>query len=219
MKKQTQKLKKVKIDEIIRGNKQPSSGNSSAPGAGRRKPGRPRKHSLDANGSGGGSSINAEGSDINGGAISQGESSSTLDGREVSQNQIPITSGADPIVEVEPIYDTTAEARGLLETPFSLAAFFFQVKELVLAPDEGDALMPSFKPIYDIDIRPKLGEHARYYQFGFALSTILVKKFQLVVELKNAQEKLAKENDRAEKIRQQASGEFRPPVVPSEIAI
>jgi len=219
MKKQTQKLKKVKIDEIIRGNKQSNSGPSSTAGIGRRKPGRPRKHSLDVNGSGGRSSIDDQGSINLGGAIGQGESSSTFDGRTFGENPIPIASGADPIAEIEPVYDTTAEARGLLETPFSLAAFFFQVKELVLAPEEGDALMPSFKPIYDIDIRPKLGEHARYYQFGFALSTILVKKFQLVVELKNAQEKLAKENDRAEKIKQQASGEFRPPVVPSEIAI
>lgn len=153
-------LKKVKIDDHIRGIK------SSGDKAPARKRGRPRKnHGPDQtpeNGFG-----------------DQNPSSSVLDRSPLSENP---SAPELPAPEIEPVYDTTEEAKAFLRSPFEIAAGATGWERLNLYPAQLEALAPSFKIVYDKRIKPKLGEEADLIAFTMVLSGVIFEKVQVVRE-------------------------------------
>jgi len=158
-KKPTEKpnIKKVKIDEHIKTAK--GSVNQNTP----RKRGRPRKDRTESNG---GSILQDVGSGSSGAGFSDA----------------PIDHASDLIHQpsiVEPIYDTTEEAKGVLRAPFDIAAGLTGIAGLALTPSQIDALAPSFKVVYDRRIAPYMGDNADLIAFGMVFAGVAFQKVQI----------------------------------------
>lgn len=161
------KLKKVKIDEHI---KSSNSGNSEAP---KRKRGRPRKSAEPL-------------------AIP------TISNSPPSPRHVDSESQQEDINHsIEPVYDTTEEAKGFLRAPFDIAAGLTGIPKLALYPAQLDALAPSFKIVYDKRIAPYLGEEADLITFAMVFSGIL---FEKVAVYKEEAAKLEKKEERKENL-------------------
>ena len=176
-------LKKVNIDAHIKNSK--ASGSETTT---KRKRGRPRKNPA-IESSGHGSTDHDTGGLKSGDASSNSSfdasgSGSPINHSSANQQSVPPT--------VEPIYDTTAEAKGILQTPFAIFAMLFKNNQLMLDDQDTDVLMPSWKPIYDEDLKPFMGEHAKYISFGSALSVVLIKKYQVLSEMKKQADRIEK---------------------------
>lgn len=157
-------IKKVKIDEHIRASKgtnKPAS-QSAAP----RKRGRPRKT---------GAEFNAADS-ITGGS---GQSSKVID--QPVDDSVSFTQHSNE-VEIEPVYDTTAESRAFLEAPFSVAAGLTGIPKLALYPTQLDAMAPSFKLVYDKRIAPYMGDNADLIAFTMCAMGVVFEKVQVFRE-------------------------------------
>jgi hypothetical protein len=182
MKKPPINLKKVKIDDHIKNSKK---GNNQTPTG---KRGRPRKN-PDA--------LLSTGFNYPGGGA---PSSDTL-------SESDETSIRDSIQAVEPIYDTTEEAKGFLRAPFDIVAGLSGIPELALYPQQLDALAPSFKIVYDKRIAPKLGEDADLIAFAVVLSGVAFEKIGVWREVTGKAQKTAE----AEKLKTN-----EPPFIPTE---
>lgn len=155
MKKISTTIKKVKIDEHIKQNKTNSSSTA-------RKRGRPRKNTEHV-------SISPEAD------AGRGAPSSLSFNQSVEEN----IGAIEQQTAIEPIYDTTEEAKGFLRAPFDIAAGLTGIKNLALYPSQLDALAPSFKVVYDKRIAPKLGEDADLIAFAIVASGIVFEKVQV----------------------------------------
>lgn len=172
MKKEQPKLKRIKIDDIIRATK--STQQSSIPRA-RGRPKRSDPHLGNPS-----SAIRTDGNAAipNSSPSHPGPATPTL-------NPAPIT--------VVPQYDTTEEAKGFLRTPFEAAAGLTNIPTLNLLPAELEALMPSWKVVYDKRIAPNLGSNADLIAFGMVAGGILFNKYSIYkVEAKRIE--IAKKN-------------------------
>jgi len=160
--KQAQKpeIKKVKIHEHIAATKK--SNNSEAV---QRKRGRPRKDNVVTSGAG---NISTK---------TSGDSQSSVSNIPKSTEN-PQSNSVAP-VHVVPVHDTTAESRAFLQAPFSVIAGLSGIPKLDLYPTQLDALAPTFKPIYDKYIVPKLGENAEFIAFGVVLSGVVFEKVSI----------------------------------------
>lgn len=159
MKNKTQpQIKKVKIDEHIR-----QIGQRSSQQTVKRGRGRPRK--VTEHSAGGSGTLDEARGDQ---AFSVTDPASMSEGSNVHQP-----------TEVQPVYDTTEEAKAFLSAPFSIVAGLTGIKELDLYPSQLDALAPSFKLVYDKRIAPNMGEHADLIAFGICASGVLFEKVQV----------------------------------------
>jgi hypothetical protein len=173
-KKETTVLKKVKIDEHIKSTKKSNSSASTG------KRGRPRKNTEQLHDAG----------KINLG----GDSSSSVTLSESVETHI----GDNQPASIEPVYDTTEEAKGFLRAPFDIAAGLTGIQKLALYPAQLDALAPSFKIVYDKRIAPKLGEDADLIAFAIVASGVIFEKVSVWREAKALEEpKVVKHTDTA----------------------
>lgn len=189
MKKQTE-LKKVKIDDHIKATK----GNNTKPVPGKR--GRPRKNT---DGNDGATKLQSTT-----GATSQPSLPKPI---ESNQNNPP-NGGTAPIT-IQPIYDTTEEAKGFLRAPFDIVAGLTGVSKLALYPSQIDALAPSFKIVYDKRIAPHMGQNADLIAFGMVFAGIAFEKVQVFREEKK---KLESDNKHAPV----STNENGAPIIPHE---
>jgi len=153
MKKDKTVLKKVKIDDHIRASNQGINQNQP------RKRGRPRKNTESFSNTG---KIDGPGSS---------SISDTINFKSEENN-----TSTQLLPEVQPIYDTTEEAKGFLRAPFDIAAGLTGIQKLALYPHQLDALAPSFKIVYDKRIAPKLGEDADLIAFAVVASGVIFEK-------------------------------------------
>jgi hypothetical protein len=187
-------LKKVKIDEHIKSVKQANSDPV------KRKRGRPRKNPLPPQSSIGNSETMG----------SENDGSESFNSTQSGENY----SNQASAPQIEPIYDTTPEAKGLLCTPFAALALLFQNQKLTLDESEIESLMPTFKPVYDNRIKPRMGENADLISFGAAFTVVLVRKVQVIGEMKKERARL----ERAKKEFEQAQQNLNPaPSINSEV--
>lgn len=185
MKKEKIALKKVKIDDHIRASNQGNVHNQP------RKRGRPRKNTESL----------SNPPKINGAGNSS--ASNAINFEEQENN-----SSAQLLPEVQPIYDTTEEAKGFLQAPFDIAAGLTGIQKLALYPHQLDALAPSFKIVYDKRIAPKLGEDADLIAFAVVASGVL---FEKVAVWREETEKAQKAQE--QKTNQDSAGS---PYIPTE---
>lgn len=150
-------LKRVKIDEHIK-----ATGGSEQPV--KRKRGRPRKN---PNALGQSQQANAGGNPLD----------SMADSYQAQEN----IGHAEP-PKVEPVYDTTEEAKAFIRAPFDIAAGLTGIKDLALYPSQLEALTPSFKVVYDKRIAPYMGENADIYAFCIVMAGITFEKVQVFRE-------------------------------------
>lgn len=145
-------IKKVKIDDHIK-----SSGKKSEQTT-IRKRGRPRKSGAQSNDQHApiGSGIESFNSDIQ----------ESINGDINNSNSQAI----------QPVYDTTEEAKGFLRAPFDIAAGLTGIPKLALYPQQLDALAPSFKVVYDKRIAPYMGDNADLIAFVMVFSGIAFEK-------------------------------------------
>jgi len=184
MKKTPINLKKVKIDDHIKNSKK---GNGTATPA---KRGRPRK--------------TPELSSIPGNAGSSRDSSSVV----IDSQSVDSHIDDAQLQEVQPVYDTTEEAKGFLRAPFDIAAGLSGIPRLALYPSQLDALAPSFKIAYDKRIAPKLGEDADLIAFAVVVSGVLFEKVAVWKEETGKNQKAAEAAN--------LNTENRPPFIPTE---
>lgn len=187
MKQQKQTIKKVKIDEHI---KKASTTGSKTPTTGKR--GRPRKIREGSNG-------RPEFAPNSG-----TDQPLRLDHQESLNQDANIDSVQQAI---EPVYDTTEEAKGFLRAPFDIAAGLTGIKALSLYPTQLDALAPSFKVVYDKRIAPYMGENADLIAFTMVFMGVAFEKVQVYRE---ETAKLKPE------IKPQATDEAGKPFIPTE---
>lgn len=159
MKKEKPTLKKVKIDDHIRASNNGNSGNQP------RKRGRPRKNPESFSNAG---KIDGPGS---------ASISDTLNSASETHD-----SPSHVLPEVEPVYDTTEEAKGFLRAPFDIVAGLSGIPKIALYPSQLDALAPSFKIVYDKRIAPKLGEDADLIAFAVVASGVIFEKIAVFKE-------------------------------------
>lgn len=160
------KPRRVSIDAII---KRSSSGDPKKPG--RRPPGRPKNptpfdDSSETHSSGDPLLRDPSGLENDGGVRDPGSG--------------PGEGGTPPPIPI----DSTPEARAFLASPFEIVASATKEPRFALYPEQLDALTPSFKVVYDIYIRPKMGEHAPLYVFLVCFSGVLAEKFKVYKEYK-----------------------------------
>lgn len=185
MKKEKSVLKKVKIDDHIKTSNTGISQNQP------RKRGRPRKNTE---------------SFSNAGKINGPGNTSISDPIKHSLEENNSHTELQP--EIQPIYDTTEEAKGFLRAPFDIAAGLTGIQKLALYPHQLDALAPSFKLVYDKRIAPKLGEDADLIAFAVVASGVI---FEKVAVWKEETEKTQKVQE--QKTNQDSSGT---PFIPTE---
>ena len=89
---------------------------------------------------------------------------------------------------IEPVYDTTEEAKGFLRAPFDIAAGLSGIRSIALYPEQLDALAPSFKVVYDKRIAPNMGENADLIAFAMVATGVI---FEKILVYKNENEKPA----------------------------
>jgi hypothetical protein len=176
-------IKKVNIDDHIK-----SSGKKNQSST-KGKRGRPRKDRAQSN--------------IEHTTIGSGAESLSADQQESYDGNIDHSQQH----KVEPVYDTTEEAKGFLCAPFAVAAGLAGIPELNLYPEELNALAPSFKIVYDKRIAPYMGENADLIAFTMVAAGIVFKKVQVI---KAHQEK----NKPVE--RKQATDSSGMPFIPTE---
>lgn len=155
-------LKRIKIDEHIK-----STAGTNQPEV-KRKRGRPRKNPI-----------------VSGDAKQAGGIGSTLSFNAGN----PIHEGSHAATQspkIEPVYDTTEEAKAFIRAPFDIMAGLTGIADLALYPHQLDALAPSFKVVYDRRIAPFMGQNADLYAFAIVLSGIA---FEKVLIFKQHQEK------------------------------
>lgn len=151
-------IKRVKIDEHIKS----TAGTNAEPL--KRKRGRPRKNSIPS-----------------------GDSQQAVTGGN-PLNSIPFDSqnqaGSGPAQppKIEPVYDTTEEAKAFIRAPFDIAAGLTGIKDLALYPAQLEALTPSFKVVYDKRIAPYMGANADIYAFCIVMAGITFEKVQVFRE-------------------------------------
>lgn len=146
-------IKRIKIDDHIKAS---NTGNSKI---GTRKRGRPRKDST---------SINATMSDT------AGSPSPSIDHSDSIEKNNDISESHSRILE--PVYDTTEEAKAFLRAPFDVIAGLTGIQKLALYPAQLDALAPSFKLVYDKRIAPSMGENADLYAFAICFAGVAFEK-------------------------------------------
>lgn len=158
-------IKKVKIDEHINATKRKAIVETAIV----RKRGRPRKDNV---------------SDDRARKLQPAEGASTspgaIDSRPIDQNKQPAT-----IPAIQPIYDTTEEAKAFLRSPFDIAAGLTGIQKLALYPSQIDALAPSFKVVYDKRIAPYMGNNADLIAFGVCAAGIIFEKVQVFQQENN----------------------------------
>lgn len=124
-------------------------------------------------------------------ALSSGKKRGRPKKEPIEVGQIPISSGEEPIdhaststgdikPEVIPVYDTTEQAKAFIKTPFEVSAMIFSEPRLTLYPEELDAVMPSWKVVFDKHIVPNLGENADVYLFATVMLGITAKKYSII---------------------------------------
>ena len=182
-KQSTNPIKRIKIDEHIKSAtknspiKKQASENIKSDAGIKRGRGRPRKNTqLDDNAP-----------KISGSGLSP----SLMDSNGGNQGSNPADSlSGSP--NIKPIYDTTEEAKGVLQAPFEVAAGLTGCEKLRLSESQVFALAPSFKVVYDKRIAPYLGENADIYAFGMVFVGIL---FGKVTEYKEWQKTQVKKTE------------------------
>lgn len=157
-------LKKVKIDEHIKKSKLSEHGSGKPGGKEKRARGRPRKSE------GGSAEIT---NSITSHSDPRPEHRGSIEG------DIPASNVPEPQV-IEPVYDTTAEAKAFIETPFQMGAMLLSEPRLALYPEELEAIMPSWKVVFDKRIAPNMGENADLYMFATVMLGITAKKYAIV---------------------------------------
>lgn len=157
-------LKRVKIDEHIKA----TVGSGEPPV--KRGRGRPRKNPKSLSDS---QQIGGVGNSLPSDALHSG-------------NQIG-ASGAQP-PKIEPVYDTTEEARAFIRAPFDIASGLTGIPQLALYPSQLDALTPSFKTVYDKRIAPYMGANADIYAFAIVFAGIAFEKVTVFNEVKRRAE-------------------------------
>lgn len=124
-------------------------------------------------------------------ALSSGKKRGRPKKEPIEVGQIPISSGEEPIdhaststgdikPEIIPVYDTTEQAKAFIKTPFEVSAMIFSEPRLTLYPEELDAVMPSWKVVFDKHIVPNLGENADVYLFATVMLGITAKKYSII---------------------------------------
>jgi len=154
-------LKKVNIDAHIKNSKVSSTANIKTSPRGR---GRPRKNP---------DGVNSPAKPDDAGKSSL-LNSSVGSGTESPKHE---HNTEQPIII--PQYDTTEEAKGILKTPFALLAMFAKIEGLNLDDSEVQALLPSWKVVYDKRIAPSLGENADIYVFATVFIQVSLGKYVL----------------------------------------
>jgi len=150
-------LKKVKIDEHINSSKRSKGPDNTI----KRTRGRPKK-------------------------VASQSSEPTIDRIEPIFNASvasPINNSeisSDQPSEIVPVYDTTEQAKAFIKTPFEVSAMIFSEPRLTLYPEELDAVMPSWKVVFDKHIVPNLGENADVYLFATVMLGITAKKYSII---------------------------------------
>ena len=148
-------IKKVKIDEHIK--KSTSSNQSITP----KKRGRP---------TGSRKQFNSPQANLS----STSDSIGTTNNESFDANFSTIKPNTSE--EIQPIYDTTEEAKGFLRAPFDIAAGLTGIQKLALYPHQLDALAPSFKVVYDKRIAPYMGENADLIAFSMVFLGVAFEK-------------------------------------------
>ena len=153
-------LKKVKIDEHIKNSKK-SEEKSNVGKRGRPKGSVKKKDEIkiESINVGGGLDRAGEGPDLQGAGVNIGDG--------IESNVIPV-------------YDTTEQAKAFIKTPFEVSAMIFSEPRLTLYPEELDAIMPSWKVVFDKHIVPNLGENADVYLFATVMLGITAKKYSII---------------------------------------
>lgn len=151
-------LKRVKIDEHIKS----TVGSNAEPA--KRKRGRPRKNPV--------SSSDPQ-QVIGSGNPFHSQPSHSPDQAGIGSPQPP---------KIEPVYDTTEEAKAFIRAPFDIAAGITGIKDLALYPAQLEALTPSFKVVYDKRIAPYMGANADIYAFCIVMAGITFEKVQVFRE-------------------------------------
>jgi len=87
----------------------------------------------------------------------------------------------------------------MIQTPFEILSAVSKNPELKLYPEELDAIMPSWKTVYDKRIAPRLGENADIYQFVTVMIGISAIKYN-VYQSKKPKNEHVEENIKEAKI-------------------
>ena len=153
-------IKRVKIDEHIKS----TVGSNAEPA--KRKRGRPRKNPVASSDS---QQVIGSGNSLGGQSFNP-------------QNQTSFNPASIESPKIQPVYDTTEEAKAFIRAPFDIAAGLTGIKDLALYPAQLEALAPSFKVVYDKRIAPYMGENADIYAFCIVLAGITFEKVQVFRE-------------------------------------
>jgi hypothetical protein len=115
-------------------------------------------------------------------------------GNGVPPNTPPV-SGSEPRADLKavPVYDTTEEAKGVIQAPFNAIAAITGVPNLALSVPEIEALMPSWKVVYDKRIAPYMGQNADLYTFSFVMANVCLSKWRVYNDVKVKSDKADKE--------------------------
>lgn len=170
---QKPELKRVKVDEHIKQSKShKATGNPR---------GRPRKN-FDGpaetrgtpNGTSAGIPIHSVPADGSPSAAPR-TASDTIRGAGKDNSTFTRNTSTAPI-QVIPAYDTTEEAKGIISAPFSAVAVLTKTPAFALTVPELEALMPSWKTVYDKRIAPYMGDYADIYAFSFVMVNVVMTK-------------------------------------------